>query len=85
MNQETLTKEDLDILIEALDAWLKRDASREILGDIFGTMLLKDDEARNKFFAEREEKKQQKKSQQQNEQEIATLLKAKLILIKQKL
>ena len=80
-----LTKEDLNILIEALDSWLNRDFGGEIIGDMLGSLLAKDEEGKKKILEEREERKKVKETQKQNEAEIATLLKAKLILMKQKI
>ena len=81
-----LLKEDYDILIEALDAWVKRDFSGKMLGDLMTAFMFKgDEEGMAKMKREREIKIMKQKEEEKRDQEIAVLLKSKLILIRNKL
>lgn len=84
---EDLMYDDLTVLIEALDAWTSRDFGTEIMGIILDTMFL--DKLTEKGEKKKEEEKKRKeianKGKKEREKEIAILLKAKLINLKQKM
>lgn len=82
MDAKSLTKEDLAILIEALDAWVRRDVPGEMITDLIGAIVSKENPM---FKVEADKKKQEHREQQKRDEEIAILLKSKLVLIKQAL
>ncbi len=75
---ENLTVEELDTLIEALDAWTTADRSdRMLVGLIIGAMVSKEDSSAGaKFFEGITDGTAEK---MESRKEVATLLKAKLI------
>ena len=76
-----LTNEEISILLEVLDAWVNGRTSGEFMGDILYTIMGKDtDENKMKI----EERRRESKREQQLDADVATLLKAKLIQIRQK-
>jgi len=81
MDTNTLTSEDLDVLIEGLDAWISKGFAGEMMGDILGSMLIKeqdDPDGYAKMKREREEKLQMRKQEERVRTRQATILKAKL-------
>ena len=81
-----LLKEDYDILIEALNAWVKRDFSGKMLGDLMTSFMFKgDEEGMAKMKREREIEIMKQKEEEKRDEEIAVLLKSKLILMRNKL
>jgi len=81
-----LSKDDYNILIEALDSWVKRDFSGKMFGDIMTAVLFKgDEEGMAKIKEEREAEKAKQKEQEKRDEEIAVLLKSKLILMRNKI
>ena len=81
MNTNTLTSEDLDILIEGLDAWISKGFAGEMMGDILGSILIKegdDPEAFAKMKLDRNLKMQVRKQEERVRTRQATILKAKL-------
>lgn len=79
-----LTIEELDILIEAMDAWESRDSSSELMKSLMTAMIVKDEEQRAKMLQEQEEEQEQAALEKRKEKEISILIKAKLIGMKDK-
>lgn len=83
---DKLTQEELNILIDAADAWINAGEASFAMGEIMGTMLgsqdptLKDKIKKDMVF-EREKHNQQKEYRKRT----ATIIKAKLILAQQKM
>jgi hypothetical protein len=79
-----LTNDDIDILVESLDSWVQRRQSGEMLGDLLEGLLLSKgaDVDVAKAKTERTARKEQAKMKEKEEMELATILKAKLILMK---
>lgn len=73
---------DLEILIEALDAWEEKDISAGLLMASVGAMLAKDKKEAHQRVEDSMQKAQNARKQKS---EIATCLKAKLILMKNEL
>jgi hypothetical protein len=82
--QTDLTHEDMTILIEAVDEWVSKGLTGEMMGDIFGAMLLdkSDPEQKAKWEQEREMKRLAQQVEKEQRKETATLLKAKLIMLR---
>jgi len=88
MDTNTLTSEDLDILIEGLDAWISKGFAGEMMGDILGSILIKEGdnpEGYAKMKHEREMKVQKRKQEERVRTRQATILKAKLYELQGKL
>ena len=82
----TLLKEDIDILVEALDSWLKRDIPGEMVSELLGAIFFKGDElSRKAWEEERKDEKAKRTGLKKDNEEIAALLKSKLILMKRSL
>jgi hypothetical protein len=77
-----LTHEDIGILIEALDAWVQRKQSGELVGELLEG-LLAPKEAGQELKAKREERRREAAREKQLDADTATLLKAKLIKLRQ--
>lgn len=82
MNDE-LTTEDIDILIQALDAWIDSGLAGELVGDILSAALTKDGDPEQKahFEGQREKARQKHKQTAEQRKRTATILKAKLYQI----
>jgi hypothetical protein len=76
-----LTNEEIDLLIEAMDSWANRHTTGEIIGGMLEAML--GDKATPEAKAKFEHDRATKKIEQRLDQDTATLLKAKLIRIRQ--
>ena len=78
-----LSIEDLNVLIDAVDAWVEKDSSGELIGGLITAMLTdKNPEAQEKMKREREADQAKKKQEKQLAKETAVLLKGKLIQMK---
>lgn len=77
------TKQDLDVLSEAVEKWEQDDTSGEIMGIMLeGLMGDKSPEAQQKMKAEREERAKKRKVAQKIRKERGVLLRAKLLKLK---
>jgi hypothetical protein len=77
-----LTKEDLELLIEAVDCWPRRKESGRLLSE-FAMVMLTGPEKKEYVEARLEEERIKDKQRIREDEELATILKAKLILMKQ--
>ena len=77
------TKQDLDILFEAVEKWEKIDASGDIMGIVLEGMVGdRDPVTAAKIKAEREKTMQKREDESRKRKERGCLLRAKLITIK---
>ena len=77
------TKQDLDILFEAVEKWEKVDASGDIMGIMLEGMVGDRDPATAaKIKAEREKMQQKREEDSRKRKERGCLLRAKLVTIK---
>ncbi len=77
---QNLTTGEFEILIEAVDVWPSRHAAGEILGSVVEAMVSSKNEDMGETLEERREKKNAEREEtNKQESEIATVLKAKLI------
>jgi len=79
---EVLTREDMIILIEAVDSWVYKDTPGEIMTSLLEVVVSKGEENAEKRKLDRETRRRQSQELQEHRQETATLLKAKLIQLK---
>lgn len=79
-----LSETDLVILIEAMDSWIDKGSTGELMGDLFMGMLTdrKNPEVVQKMQIDREGAKAKREAERAGRMEVATLLKAKLIQMK---
>lgn len=78
-----LTEKDFDLLVEGLDSLPEKGMAGELMGDLLGAMLSKDDsEGKNKFQLEREKKQREKEIRQREMKEDIKILQGKLLMLK---
>lgn len=79
-----LSETDLVILIEAMDSWIDKGSTGELMGDLMMGMMgsRSDPETMRKIELEREVAKAKREAEKIGRMEVATLLKAKLIHMK---
>jgi hypothetical protein len=77
------TKQDLDILFEAVEKWEKLDTSGELMGIMFEGMLGdRDPKTAEKLKEEREKMMKKREDESRKRKERGCMLRAKLITIK---
>lgn len=83
--EKTFSTKEIDTLIEALDAWEQKDFAGRMFGKFVSAMVAKDISPEQQQELEREEQRAEEKADREARQrrEVATLLKAKLIMMKQ--
>ena len=79
---EKLTEQEFNLIQEALDALSQKEIFGDFMSDLLISMICKTPEERAKIESEMAEKKWQKEAEKQLFKERITLLKAKLILLK---
>ncbi len=86
MSDETyeLANDDLDTLIEALEAWEQKDLSGEIMGHVIDSMLTRrgDGPMPQSVAEERQREKAERESAKKFRKERSILLRAKLLMIR---
>lgn len=78
-----LTKKDIEILIEGLSAWENIDSIAGLMADVVSLSMMKSEEDRKKYMQNRDQRKMDENKERINKSEISTMIKAKLILMKQ--
>lgn len=74
-----LTKQDLDVMVEAVEAWEREPSSTSLLGDVMGAMFCRNEEEREAALREREKAKRERDESMRVRKERSVLLRAKLI------
>lgn len=78
-----LSRDECEVLIEALDSWITKDAMGSFVGSMVGSLLMKkDDPARADWEREEAVKRNFEDAERRERSETAALIKAKLISIK---
>lgn len=77
-----LTNQDVNTLIEALDAWEQSGFAGQLMGDMFAGMLCKDESAMEKMKAERERSNAEYERKVRAKKERSIILKAKLLQLR---
>jgi len=82
MNVE-FTKQDLEVLFEAVEKWESEDMAGEMMGMMLEGMIgERSPEAQLKFKLDREERERKRKIAQRQRKERGVLLRAKLVMLK---
>ena len=76
---ENLTKKDLEVLIEALGSWVKIKGTNKMMTDLLFAIMLPKDEIKEKL------KEPLPEIEDKYRDEVATMLKAKLLIMKENL
>ncbi len=82
--ENNLSSKEIDILVDALEAWERKDMTGKLMGGLLKAMIAKDDPVMKAKMEEEERienEKEEKEARQRKE--VALMLKAKLIGIKQ--
>lgn len=83
LQQLNLTEKDFDLLIEGLDVLPEKGLSGELMGDLLGAMLSKDDpDGKNKFLIERDKRRKEKEDHKKSLIEDIKILQGKLLMLK---
>jgi hypothetical protein len=78
-----LTDDDLDVLVEALEAWESKDVAGEMLGDVVESMLTRGDPvAVAKIRDQRQRDKYDRERARTARKERSVLLRAKLLTLR---
>jgi hypothetical protein len=78
-----LTAVDIDLLLQAVEAWEKAGEQQEFMGDLLTAMLSRDDEQRQRLEAQREEQARMNEPAHRARKERGVLLRAKLITLRE--
>lgn len=77
---EQLTRDDVTILCEALEAWERKDTAGNMLGMLIGGMFTKDDPiARAKFETEEKQRNERAAREERARKDRSVILRAKLL------
>ena len=74
----TLEAEDIDVLVEALDAWISKDFGFNVLTTVLSGMIPKGEE-REKYMAQQENKMASQEVLQLERKRMARILQGKLL------
>jgi hypothetical protein len=78
-----ISNDDIDTLVEALEAWESKDVAGEMLSDLFGAMFAKDDPAtKAKLQMEQLESQRKRDRVKAIRKERSVILRAKLLGIR---
>ena len=80
---QELTSQEFEILIEAIDVWPNRRSASDLMGTLITHMISSGNDEMKKSLEEKEvEEKAEKERISKQENEISTVLKAKLIQLR---
>lgn len=82
IEQLQLTEKDFTLIVEALDYLPDRHAVSDIMGDLLGTMMAPDDEARKKIQQEKVIRELKNKAAKDALKEDIRILQGKLLMFK---
>ncbi len=78
-----LTERDFDLLVDGLEALPEKGMGGEMLADLLGALMFKEDgDAKNKMIAHREKKQKSKEQQNIVLKEDIKILQGKLLMLK---
>ncbi len=84
MDETNLTTNDLNVLLDALDAYERKDMAGDMMGDLVGMMMNKEDTIEEKA-ATLESERQKRVGRDRAIKEQSILLKGKLIKLRNKI
>ena len=82
MIESKFSRDEINTMIEAMDAWLGRNHAHELMMQVFKMTNATSPEDAKKAFEEYESRNTTTKEQKEKEQEVSTIIKAKLISLK---
>jgi hypothetical protein len=85
MTEQALTDDDLDTLVDALEAWESKDFGGEMLGDLVGAMVFSksgDPNEKARYEADMETERKKRERARAHRKERSVLLRAKLLTIR---
>lgn len=86
MDQMQLTREDVALLFDALEAWKARGFGGKMMSTVFRSLASKGDpEARAKLEAEMAEEDRTEKEKSRADSERAVMVQAKLVMLRDRL
>jgi hypothetical protein len=78
-----LTDEDLAVLMEAVEAWESKDFAGEMMGDLVGAMMTRNDpEGKAKYDEQRGKEKAERERVRTARKEAGVMLRAKLLTLR---
>lgn len=77
-----LGDDDLDVLMDALEAWESKDLSGEIMGSVLDSMLTRREPMPPEVMMQRQLDKDQKERDKRTRKERSVMLRAKLLTIR---
>ncbi len=83
MDANDLTRQDVDVLIEAMEAWERSGSEGQLMGSLMGSLLCRgDEEAMAKMKKEQERSRREFEEKQRLRKERSVVLRAKLISLR---
>lgn len=80
---KVLNTKEINILVEALEAWENKDLGSELMMGLFTAMICRDDpDAKSKMEIEESERREKMEREKTERKETSLMLKAKLIEMK---
>lgn len=87
--ESTLTLEEIDTLLDALDKWVADSLDGEVASMMFGAMfadrLEENTKAKHDFEAMQKKRQDEREAEKRRRSEMAAILKAKLTLIRREM
>lgn len=82
--EDLLTKQDVNVLIEAMEAYEKKNVTGDLMGDLFGMVLKKDTEplSQDDMKKQMEANNREREERDRGIKEQSILLKGKLIRLR---
>lgn len=75
----TLSKQEIAVLLEALDCWDNKGSSELVLASVMGMVMARNDDERNRVQRERDDELKKFEGNQRVRRERSVILKAKLL------
>lgn len=76
---ESFTQQELDILVEALDAWVNKEQSGEMVGDLLEAIAIPKEKQDEKYLQNKASRKHDGEVKKSMRKQQAILLQAKII------
>ena len=77
-----LTRQDMDLLIEAVECWEKKDVEGSVVGSLLGAMFCRTEEDKEHYKREQEKQKAERDRSSRTTKERSILLRSKLIAMR---
>ena len=80
-----LTYDDYEILVKAVDAWMKEGGKSEMLGTMMGLIMSRSKEEAERLIKQTPEEERSRERNKAHTQRVGTILKAKLLQMQDEL